>query len=51
MQIYMYQILRALEAELGKHAFPVYEWYCKTYNVGAEDVAPAVVAFEVLGEC
>ncbi|MBQ0076102.1 MAG: hypothetical protein KBS69_03085 [Bacteroidales bacterium] len=49
-QFYMYEILRALEAELGEGAFSVYEWYCKTYSVGAEDIAPSIVAFEVLGE-
>lgn len=49
-QFFMYEILRALEAELGEGAFSIYEWYCKTYHVSAEDVAPAVVVYEVLGK-
>ena len=48
-QFFMYEILRALEAELGQKAFPVYEWYCNAYNVSLTDIAPSPVVYEVFG--
>lgn len=47
----MYDVLKALEKEMGfNEAKDIYEWYCSTYCVGLNDVAPDSVRKEVFGE-
>lgn len=49
-EITMRNILNSLVRELGTtEGRNIFEWYCSTYNVAVEDIAPVVVKREVLG--
>ena len=49
-KVSMRTIFAALIEECGyEEGKNIFEWYCRIYNVNAEDIAPATVAYEVLG--
>lgn len=49
-EITMQEVLHALWRELGyDEGSRVYEWYCYVYCVGAGDIAPVTVRYEVFG--
>lgn len=46
----MFDVMKALELELGqKEGLSVFEWYCSTYGVSVDDIAPDTVRREVFG--
>lgn len=49
-KVSMRTIFAALVRECGfEEGKSIFEWYCQTYRVNAGDIAPAMIAHEVLG--